>query len=123
MDNTSDRLDTYSKMLPLELKILLNEAPNDDLSWALFMYLFRHSGNGNIITLGKMSTFFGLDKDVVFEKLNKMSALWVRQYLNSEGNGKIYYTYEITDISADLMVKLIELLEKLIKNKKVKSVK
>lgn len=113
-----DRLNEYNNMMPLELKMLLNEAPNDDIGWAIFMYLFSHGGKGNIITLGKISKFFDLDEKIIFEKLNKMSALWIRQYLNTEGYGKTYYTYEVTDISADLMVKLVELLEIATKNKK-----
>ncbi len=106
-----DRLDEYTKMMPTELKMLVNDAPNDDLGWAIFMYLFSHSRSGNIITLGKISKFFDLDEKTIFEKLNKMSALWIRQYVNTEGYGKIYHTYEVTEIAADLMVKLIELLE------------
>ena len=47
----------------------------------------------------------------MFEKLNKMSSLWVTQYLNSEGYGKTYYTYEIAEIAVDLMIKLVQLLE------------
>ena len=113
-----DKLDEYTKMMPIELKMLLDKAPDDDLGWALFMYLFRYSGRGNVITLGKISKFFDLDEKTTFEKLNEMSTLWVRQYLNTDGHGKIYYTYEVTDISADLMIKLVELLEIPTKNKK-----
>lgn len=112
-----DRLDEYANMMPVELKMLLDKAPDDDLGWALFMYLLRYSGRGNVITLGKISKFFDLDEKVAFERLNEMSALWVRQYLNTDGHGKIYYTYEATDISADLMIKLVELLEIATKNK------
>lgn len=113
-----DRFDQYSKMVPIELKVLVNEAPSTDLDWAIIMYLFRHSESGNIITLGKISKFFELDYNIVFERLNKLSSLWVRQYLNTEGYGKTYYTYEITDFACDFMIKLVELLEIAIKDKK-----
>lgn len=105
------RINKYSKMMPTELKMLINDAPNDDIGWSIVMYLCRYSGKGNIITLGKISNFFGIDKNIMFEKLNKMSSLWVTQYLNSEGHGKTYYTYEISEIAVDLMIKLVELLE------------
>ena len=113
------RINKYSKMMPTELKMLINDAPNGDTEWSIVMYLCRYSGRGNIITLGKISNFFGIDKTIMFEKLNKMSSLWVVQYLNSEGYDKTYYTYEITDIAVDLMIKLVELLE-IPKNKKDK---
>ena len=112
------RVSKYSNMMPTELKMLVNDAPNDDIGWSVVMYLCRYSGRGNIITLGKISNFFDIDKSIMFEKLNKMSSLWVVQYLNSEGHGKTYYTYEITEIAIDLMIKLIELLE-IPKNKKI----
>lgn len=113
-----DRFDEYSKMVPIELKILVKEAPDNDLDWAIVMYLFRHSRKGNIITLGKIRKFFELEDKIIFERLNKLSALWVRQYLNTEGYGKTYYTYDITDIACDLMIKLIELLEIAMKDKR-----
>lgn len=113
-----DRFDEYSKMVPIELKLLLDKAPNGDLEWSLVSYLFRHSRKGNIITLGKISKFFELEDKIIFERLNKLSTLWVRQYLNTEGYGKTYYTYEITDIACDLMIKLVELLEIAMKDKK-----
>lgn len=111
-------VDEYSSMMPTELKMLVNDAPKDDLEWAVVMYLFRHSGRGNVITLGKISKFFNIDKSVMYEKLNEMSNLWVEQYINAEGHGKVYYTYRTTQIAADLMVKLVELLEMTTKNKK-----
>lgn len=113
-----DRFNEYNKMVPIELKMLVKEAPNTDLDWAIIMYLFRYSAKGNVITLGKISKFFELEDKVIFERLNKLSSLWVRQYLNTEGYGKTYYTYEITDIACDLMIKLVELLEIAINNGK-----
>ena len=109
--NTMSRINKYSKMMPTELKMLVNDAPNDDIGWSIVMYLCKYSGRGNIITLGKISNFFGIYKNIMFEKLNKMSSLWVTQYLNSEGYGKTYYTYEIAEIAVDLMIKLVQLLE------------
>ncbi len=123
----TDRIKEYSNEMPKELRILLAGAPKDDLDWAIIMYLFRYSGQtkdiripslSNIITLGKISNFFGVDKDIIFERLNNMSILWVIQYSNSEGYGKTYYTYEITDFAADFLIKLVELLRVKVKDKK-----
>jgi hypothetical protein len=97
--------------MPAELTMLVNSAPKTDTDWGLIMYLFENTKGGNIITLSKMSSFFGMDRAVLFERLNKMSGLWVRQYLNRSEYGKTYGTYEITEIAADFMVKLVELLE------------
>lgn len=114
---TPDRVNKYNNMMPTELIMLVNDVPNDDLEWALVMYLFENTKSGNIITLGKIGAFFDIDRDIVFDRLNNMSGLWIRQYLNSGGYGKIYYTYEITEIAADFIVKLIELLETKVKDK------
>lgn len=106
-----DNIKKYSNMMPEELKMLVNDCPRDDLRWGLVMYLFANTGRGNIITLGKMSDFFGMKKDVLFDILNEVSGLWVVQYLNKSEYGKIYYSYEITEVATDFMVKLIELLD------------
>jgi hypothetical protein len=108
---TLDKLRRYSNMLPEELKMLVNDAPKDDFDWGLVMYLFENTRSGNIITLGKIRNFFDIDDDLLFDRLDRMSALWVRQYLNCGWYGRTYYTYEITKIAADFMVKLVELLE------------
>jgi len=108
----SDRFRKYSGMMPVELRMLVDDAPKDDFDWGLIMYLFENTKSGNIITLGKMSNFFDIDNSILFERLNKMSGLWIRQYLNDGGYGRTYYTYEITEIAADFLVKLIELLDK-----------
>lgn len=123
----TDRVKEYSSEMPKELRILLAGAPKDDLDWAIIMYLFRYSGQtkdiripplSNIITLGKISNFLGVDKDIIFERLNNMSVLWISQYSNSEGYGKTYYTYNITDFAADFLIKLVELLSVRVKDKK-----
>jgi hypothetical protein len=106
-----DKLRKYADMMPVELRMLVDDAPKDDLDWGLIMYLFENKKSGNVITLGKMSSFFDIDSGVLFEILNKMSVLWVIQYLNGGWYGRTYYTYEITDIAADFMIKLVELLE------------
>lgn len=112
-----DKLHKYSSMMPAELMMLVNSAPKTDLDWGLIMYLFENTGAGNIITLGKMSSFFNIDKSILSERLNKMSGLWVRNYLNVSEYGRTYGTYEITEIAADFMVKLVELLEIRLKDK------
>lgn len=123
----TDRIKEYSKEMPKELRLLVEGAPKDDLDWAIVMYLFRYSGQtkeirtpplSNVITLGKISNFFQVDNDIIFEKLNNMSILWVMQYLNSEGYGKTYYTYQITDFAADFLIKLVELLKVRVKGLK-----
>ena len=106
-----DRIDKYGSMMPKELRMMVNDSPKNDLEWALVMYLFENTRSGNIITLGKMSNFFGIDKDILFGKLGTMSRLWVERYVNKSEYGIMYYSYQITDIAADFMVKLIELLE------------
>lgn len=111
------KLHKYSNMMPAELMMLVNSAPKTDMDWGLIMYLFENTKSGNIITLSKMSNFFGMDRIVLFERLNKMSGLWVIQYLHNSEYGKTYGTYEITEIAADFMVKLVELLEIRLKGK------
>jgi hypothetical protein len=98
-------------MMPGELRILVNDAPRSELDWGLVMYLFENTKSGNVITLGKMSNFFGMDAGVLSRRLNNMSGLWVKHCLNSSEYRKLYHTYEITEIAADFMVKLVELLE------------
>ncbi len=112
-----DRFYKYSNMMPKELKMLVNDAPGDDLDWGLIMYIFENSRSGNTITLGKISNFFDIEKDVLLEKLNNMSGLWIIQYLNMSEYGKTYYSYRITEIAADFMIKLVELLETMAKDK------
>ena len=111
-----DRFHAYSNMMPEELKMLINDVPRDDLDWALVMYLFENTKTGNI-TLTKIGNFFDIEKNVIFKKLNKMSGLWIRQYLNMSEYGMTYYSYEITEIAADFMVKLVELLAETVKDK------
>ena len=105
------KLRKYSGMMPAELMMLVNSAPKTDIDWGLVMYLFENTKVGNVVTLGKMSSFFSIDSDVLSERLNRMSGLWVRHYLNVSEYGKTYGTYELTEIAADFMVKLVELLE------------
>ena len=109
-------IDKYSNMMPIELRMFLEDSPKDDLDWGLVTYLFENTKSGNIITLGKISNFFDIDRKLLFDRLNRMS-WWIRQYLNSEEYGKMYYTYEISEMAADFIVKLIELYEKMARNK------
>lgn len=114
---TLEKLRKYGSMMPAELMMLVNSAPKTDLDWGLIMYLFENTKSGNVITLGKMSNFFCVDIGILSERLNKMSGLWVRQYLHRSEYGKTYGTYELTEIAADFMVKLVELLEIRLKSK------
>ena len=119
----NNRINQFSKKMPMELKMLVNDAPKDDLEWGLVMYLFENTKKGNIITSGKLSNFFDLDNSTLFARLNNLNGLWISQYLNVSEYGKTYYTYELTDIAADFMIKLIELLEHMLnKNDKKKYV-
>lgn len=108
---TIDRICRYGDMMPTELRMLVNDAPKDDLEWGLVMYLFENTRSGNVVTLGKMSSFFDIDKDILFGRLSSMSELWVGQCLNRSEYGNMYYSYRVTEIAASFMVKLIELLE------------
>lgn len=101
-------IDKYSSMMPVELRLFMNESPKDDVDWGLIMYLFENTKSGNIITLGKISIFFDIDKELLFDRLNRMSSLWVEQYMNSGGYGKTYYTYELNEFAADFMVQFID---------------
>jgi hypothetical protein len=112
-----DKLRKYSNMMPAELMMLVSSAPKTDMDWGLVMYLFENTVPGNIVTLGKMSNFFDVDRGILSERLNKMSGLWVRHYLNVSEYGKTYGTYELTEIAADFMIKLVELLEIRLKDK------
>lgn len=51
------RISKYSNMMPMELIMLVNDVPKDNLEWALVMYLFENTKSGNVITLGKLSNF------------------------------------------------------------------
>ncbi len=115
---TFDKLRKYGAMMPAELMMLVSSAPKADIDWGLVMYLFENTKSGNVVTLGKMSNFFGVDVGVLSERLHKMSGSWVRHYLNRSEYGRTYSTYEITEIAADFMVKLVELLEIRSKGKK-----
>jgi hypothetical protein len=106
-----DRINKYGGIMPLELKMLLDDHPKDVCGWALVMYLFENTKSGNIITLGKLSNFFDMDASILSTRLNDMNGLWIRQYLNYSEYGDTYSTYEITEIAADFLIKLVELLE------------
>lgn len=114
---TNNRIQNYSNMMTKELRIIINDAPNTELEWALVMYLFENTNHRNIITFKKIRDFFDIDKNILFEKLNNLSSLWIRQYMNTSEYGKKYYTYEITNIASDFIIKLIELLEFTIEKK------
>lgn len=96
-------------MYPNELKGLLEYMPKDDIDWALALYLFRHTGKGNVITLGKISSYFGLRKHDAHERLNSMYWL-ITQYV-TYGYGEGIYIYEMSKFGADALLKLMELLE------------
>lgn len=101
----------YSNIIPNDLKLIikmLNE-PKDDLDWALVAYIFQNTGKG-VITLGKISSYFGLDKKECFERLNDLAGFWFSQYLNSSGYRKTYYTYEMNELSADSLVSMMDTL-------------
>lgn len=100
----------YSNMVPGDLKLIikmLNE-PKDDLDWSLVMYVFENSGRG-VITLGKVSSYFSLDQKECYRRLNRLSGFWFSQYLN-KSEYKIYYTFEMNELSADLLVDMVKFL-------------
>lgn len=104
-----NKIDKFSNMYPCELKSLLVYMPKDDIDWALIFYLFRHTSKGNIITLGKISSYFGLDSHDTLKRLDRMYWL-VTQYTTYE-YGKGIYIYEISNFGADALLKLIEVLD------------
>lgn len=101
----------YSNIIPNDLKFIIRwlDEPKDDLDWAMIVYIFQNTGKG-IITLGKISSFFGIDQKKCFKRLNRLVGFWFSQYLNSRGYGKTYYTYEMNRLSADLLVGMMDTL-------------
>lgn len=106
-----DLIKEYSDIIPDDLKSIikwLNE-PKDDLDWALIGYIFQNTGKG-VITLGKISTYFRLDQKKCFERLNDLAGFWFSQYINNSGYGRMYYTYKMNDLSADLLIGMMDTL-------------
>lgn len=105
-----ERIDKYSRQFPYELKCLLENMPRDDIDWALILYLFEHTSKGNIISLGKISSYFGLEKDNTFERLNRMYWL-INQYITYEYGYKGVYIYQIGKFGVDVLLNIIDVLE------------
>lgn len=115
----SDRIKEYSNEIPNELKMILEDAPKDDIDWALVIYLFRYSkfpfGYGllfeekNVITVGKICDWFNLEYNDVYKRLNRMK-LWVSV-------GTVYGYYKpfdvcnITQIGIDSIMNMIRIFE------------
>lgn len=111
-----NNIEKYSSLFPYELKSVIEYMPKDEIDWALIMYLFRHTNKGNVITLGKISSYFQLDKEDVLNRIYRMTWL-INQCINL-GYPKTFITCELSNFGADILVKLVETLE--VKPRRVK---
>lgn len=99
----------YAGLFPNELKYLIRDMPRDDIDWSLVIYLLVHTNKNNFITLTKISSFFGYNKNVVKKRLNRM--VWLVTAYTNYGYLKLFTTYEINKFATDALVKLIELFD------------
>lgn len=113
---TNHNIEKYAKLFPNELRYVIDDMPKDDIDWALIIYLLAHSSKNNIITLGKISSYFQLDKDEVEKRLRRM--IWLVNIYSNYGYAKHFTTYQISEFAADVLMKMMETLE--IKPKKPK---
>lgn len=104
-----DNIEKYSSLFPYELKNITEYIPKDKIDWALIMYLFRHTNKGNVITLGKISSYFRLDKEDVLNRIYRMTWL-VDQHINF-GYPKTFITCKLSNFGADILTKFAETLE------------
>lgn len=112
-----NKINEYNNFIPNEIKNVIETAPINDIDWALLMYLFRHSKpvygvlfeEKNVITIGKISKWFDLDYDDVYNRLNRM-LYWV--IVNDVcGYHKPFNVCYITQIGVDTMMNLIKVFE------------
>jgi len=107
----------YSKKIPFELKMVFKDAPQDDIDWALVMYLFRHSNcdyidNGllfeekNVITVGKIAAYFNLEYNDVYKRLRRM--IWWVSVGTVYGYRKPFSVCNITIMGVNTIIKIIE---------------
>jgi len=112
------KLDQMHKLIPTEIKMIFEDAPKDYIDWALIMYLFINSKcknnnsiifeEKNIITVGKISKWFGFSSMNILQKLNRMK-LWV-SVETVYGYHKPFYTCCITEIGIDMILKTMNML-------------
>lgn len=117
-EETNDRIKEYNKKWILDQqKCIFEDAPKDDIDWALVLYLFRHSKpeygpiykEKNVITIGKISTYFDLAYDDVEKRLRRM--IWwvnvwcVHCYINSIN------TCNISEFGRLAIIKTLEIFE------------
>ncbi len=113
-----NKIEKYSSEIPTELKMILEDAPRDDIDWALIIYLFRHSTvhyrniifeEKNIITVGKVAAWFDLNYDDVYKRLRRM--IWWVSVSTVYGYRKPFSICSITQIAVDSIMKMIEIFE------------
>lgn len=110
------KVEQFSNLMPGEIKMIFKDSPRDHIDWALVMYLFKHSkfpyGYGiifeekNIITIGKISKWFDLDYEDVYQRLDRMK-LWV-SVGTIHGYYKPFDVCYITKIGIDMIIKTME---------------
>ncbi len=111
-----DIISEYNNEIPSEIKFLFHTAPKDDIDWALVMYLFKHSNEHysnfifdekNIITVGKVASWFSLNYDDVYNRLHRM--LWWVSIGTVYGYHKPVRVCNITRMGIDSIFKIMEI--------------
>lgn len=112
-----ERVEKYSKMIPDELNEIIETAPKDDIDWALIIYLFEYSNpdfwlvlschNADCCcTVGKVSNYFNISYNEVYERLERMS--WWVSLQRVYGYYKVFNSCSITDIGIDTLIALTD---------------
>lgn len=114
-----DKIKESSNIIPIELKMILKNAPQDDIDWALVMYLFRNAKypyeysclfeEKNVITVRKVAKWFDLSYEETYKRLRRMT-FWVSVW-SVYGYYKPFDVCNITKIGIDTIMKMIELFE------------
>ena len=111
------KIKEYTNTFPDELKCVFIDSPQDDIDWALVMYLFRHSSvrkssflfeEKNVITVGKITKFFNLEYNDVYRRLQRM--IWWIDISTVYGYYKPINVCSITQVGADIIMSMTETL-------------
>lgn len=115
----NNKVKKYNDEMIVEQKAIFKTSPKDDIDWALIMYLFEHSipthqygclfEETNVITVGKISKYFDLDYDDVYERLRRM--LWWVHLETVYGYYKPFSVCSITIIGVKTIMKTLEVFE------------
>jgi hypothetical protein len=115
----NNRVEEYNDKIIIEQKAIFETSPKDNIDWALIWYLFEHSTphhygclfeETNVITVGKVSKYFDLDYDDVYERLRRM--LWWVNLETVYGYHKPFSVCSITIIGVKTIMKTLEVFER-----------